>query len=86
MSRPVAKQVAAAQNKTMGRAVLALYRSAAQPVMVELGHQLERASQRPGLALLATEDHMVGAAGNVGARAVARAPASRHWTGSATGG
>jgi hypothetical protein len=40
--------------------VLALYRSAAQPAMAELGRHLERASQRPGLALLATENHMVG--------------------------
>jgi pimeloyl-ACP methyl ester carboxylesterase len=60
MSRPVAEQVATAQNETMGRAVLALYRSVAQPVMAELGHHLEQASQRPGLALIATEDHMVG--------------------------
>lgn len=59
MSRPVAKEVAAAQDEAMGRAVLALY-SAAQPVMAELGHHLEHASQRPGLALFATEDHMVG--------------------------
>ncbi|MFC4465710.1 alpha/beta fold hydrolase [Streptomyces xiangluensis] len=60
MSRPVAEQVAAAQDETMGRAVLALYRSAAQPVLAELGQRLEHASQRPGLALFATEDHMVG--------------------------
>lgn len=60
MNRPVAERIAVAQDETMGRAVLALYRSAAQPVMAELGRDLERASQRPGLALLATEDHMVG--------------------------
>ncbi|WNE94242.1 alpha/beta hydrolase [Streptomyces luomodiensis] len=60
VNRPVAEQIAAAQDETMGRAVLALYRSAAQPMMSELGRDLERASQRPGLAILATEDHMVG--------------------------
>ncbi|MDF2257536.1 alpha/beta fold hydrolase [Streptantibioticus ferralitis] len=60
MSRPVAERIAAAQGETMGQAVLALYRSAAQPVMAELGRYLEHASQRPGLALLATEDHVVG--------------------------
>ena len=60
MSRPVAERLAAAQDETMGRAALALYRSAAQPVMAELGRHLEQASRRPGLALLATEDHMVG--------------------------
>ncbi|MEU9184129.1 alpha/beta fold hydrolase [Streptomyces sp. NPDC048484] len=59
-SRPVAEQIATAQDETMGRAILTLYRSAAQPVMAELGHQLEHASQRPGLALIATADHMVG--------------------------
>ncbi|CAM5743677.1 hypothetical protein SALBM311S_11241 [Streptomyces alboniger] len=60
MSRPVAEQVAVAQDETMGRAVIALYRSAAQPVMAELGHHLEQATQKPGLAMIATEDHMVG--------------------------
>jgi pimeloyl-ACP methyl ester carboxylesterase len=60
MSELVAKQVAQGQDEAMGRAVLALYRSAAQPVMAELGRNLERAAQRPGLALLATEDHVVG--------------------------
>jgi len=29
-------------------------------VMAELGRELERAAQRPGLCLLATEDHRVG--------------------------
>ncbi|MFF0160437.1 alpha/beta fold hydrolase [Streptomyces sp. NPDC005263] len=60
MSVPVAERIAVAQDETMGRAVLALYRSAAQPVMAELGRDVEHASQRPGLAILATEDHMVG--------------------------
>ncbi|MFI6937058.1 alpha/beta fold hydrolase [Streptomyces sp. NPDC050287] len=60
MSRPVAEHIATAQDETMGRAVLALYRSAAQPVMAGLGHHLEQAARRPGLALLATEDRLVG--------------------------
>lgn len=60
MSRSVAERLAAAQDETMGRAALALYRSAAQPVMAELGRDLEQASRRPGLSLLATEDHAVG--------------------------
>lgn len=60
MSEPVAKQVAAGQDEAMGRAAHALYRSAAQPVMAELGRNLERAAQRPGLALLATEDLLAG--------------------------
>lgn len=56
----VAEQLAAAQGPEMGRAILALYRSAAQPVMAELGGGLEAAAQRPGLSILATEDVMVG--------------------------
>ncbi|MGW2330465.1 alpha/beta fold hydrolase [Streptomyces sp. NPDC001700] len=62
MHEAVAERVAPGQNEAMGRAVLALYRSAAQPVMAELGRDLERASLRPGLTLLPTEDHAVGTA------------------------
>lgn len=56
----VAAEFAAALGPEMGRAILALYRSAAQPVMADLGRDLERAAQRPGLCLLATDDHRVG--------------------------
>lgn len=56
----VAERVAAGQDDDMGRAVLALYRSAAQPAMVEAGRSLESAAARPGLALLASEDSFVG--------------------------
>ena len=42
-------------------AILALYRSAAQPAMAEAGRDLERAQARPGLALLATDDPYIGA-------------------------
>jgi pimeloyl-ACP methyl ester carboxylesterase len=44
----------------MGRAILALYRSAAQPVMRDLGLGLPRATAKPGLALIATEDSYCG--------------------------
>jgi hypothetical protein len=44
----------------MGRCILTLYRSAAQPVLRELGAHLPAAAARPGLAILATEDHNVG--------------------------
>ncbi|GAA5063640.1 alpha/beta fold hydrolase [Nocardia callitridis] len=60
MTVPVAEQVVLGQNEAMGEAVLALYRSAAQPVVAELGKNLETAAQRPGLALNATEDPFVG--------------------------
>jgi pimeloyl-ACP methyl ester carboxylesterase len=56
----IAEQLAHAYNDTMGRCILALYRSAAQPAMAELGRGLSAAAQRPGLAVLATEDHYVG--------------------------
>jgi pimeloyl-ACP methyl ester carboxylesterase len=60
MSEDVAARVAPGQDAVMGRAVLALYRSAVQPVMADLGRDLERLAQRPGLAVLATEDHVGG--------------------------
>ena len=56
----VAREVATAQDGDMGRAVLALYRSAAQPVMATAGRQLERAAATPGLFLLATDDDLSG--------------------------
>jgi pimeloyl-ACP methyl ester carboxylesterase len=56
----VATQIAAAQGPDMGRAILALYRSARQPAMAEAGRALERARTRPGLSLLATDDPYIG--------------------------
>lgn len=60
MPPAVAAAVAAGQNEDMGRAILSLYRSASQPAIAELGRDLERAAARPGLAIIATEDHYVG--------------------------
>jgi pimeloyl-ACP methyl ester carboxylesterase len=60
MAADVAKKVAAGIDATMGRCILTLYRSAAQPAVARRGAGLERAAVRPGLSLLATEDHMVG--------------------------
>lgn len=60
MPPAVATAVAAGQNAAMGRAILALYRSAAQPVMAEIGAGIERAAARPGLAIVATADPYVG--------------------------
>jgi pimeloyl-ACP methyl ester carboxylesterase len=56
----VASSFAAAQGSEMGRAILLLYRSAAQPAMADAGRALENAAARPGLSLLATEDPFVG--------------------------
>lgn len=71
----IAPALVAAQNADMGAAILRLYRSAAQPVLAEAGVNLVQAAARPGLAILATEDHFVGseeirrrAAGRAGAR------------------
>ncbi|AQA02839.1 alpha/beta hydrolase [Mycobacterium sp. MS1601] len=75
MPPEVAVRVAAGQDEAMGRAILALYRSAVQPVVSEAGRNLDNAAARPGLAILASEDHFVGtdemrrrAAGRAGAR------------------
>jgi pimeloyl-ACP methyl ester carboxylesterase len=56
----VATKIAVGQGPEMGRAILLLYRSARQPAIAEAGRELQRASARPGLSLLATEDHYVG--------------------------
>jgi pimeloyl-ACP methyl ester carboxylesterase len=56
----VATKMAAGHGPEMGRAILLLYRSALQPAMAEAGRELERARARPGLSLLATDDHYVG--------------------------
>jgi len=60
MSKAIAQKVAAGVNADMGRAILALYRSAAQPVMRNLGTSLPRAAAKPGLAIIATKDPYVG--------------------------
>ena len=56
----IATALAAAQNADMGRAILDLYRSAAQPAAANAGRNLEAAAVRPGLSILATEDTFVG--------------------------
>ena len=44
----------------MARCILALYRSAKQPIMTEWGKSLPTAATRPGLVIIATEDHYTG--------------------------
>ncbi|MGO9900127.1 MAG: alpha/beta fold hydrolase [Solirubrobacteraceae bacterium] len=60
MTPSVARAVAEARDQTMGRCILALYRSAAQPAMAELGRRLEAARARPGLVIIPTEDQYTG--------------------------
>ncbi|GAA4676404.1 alpha/beta fold hydrolase [Pseudonocardia yuanmonensis] len=86
MDPRVAERLAAAFGEAMADAILRLYRSAAQPVMAELGADLEKAAVRPGLALLPTEDHMVGteeqrhrAAARAGARVEVLAGLGHWW-------
>lgn len=85
MTESVAQAVAEANDEVMGRCILALYRSAAQPVMSDLGQRLEAAAQRPGLVIIPTEDEYTGgeerarwAAGEAGAE-VAVMPGLGHW-------
>ena len=58
----VATKMAAGAGAEMGRAILLLYRSARQPAIAQAGRDLEKAAARPGLSVLATEDHYVGSA------------------------
>ncbi|GFG63995.1 hydrolase [Mycobacterium kubicae] len=60
MPADIATSLAVAQGPEMGRAILQLYRSAAQPAMAEAGRALEKAAARPGLSLLATDDPYAG--------------------------
>lgn len=60
MTDDVAPDVAAAMNDDMARCVLALYRSAAQPALADLGARLRNASLPPGLGLIAPDDHYAG--------------------------
>jgi pimeloyl-ACP methyl ester carboxylesterase len=60
MSKAAAASVAAASGEEMGRCILALYRSAAQPKMAEWGADLSNLRTKPGLVIIATEDHFTG--------------------------
>jgi pimeloyl-ACP methyl ester carboxylesterase len=60
MPLEIGTEIAAGQGPEMGRAILLLYRSAAQPAMRQAGRDLGKAAVRPGLSLLATEDTYVG--------------------------
>ena len=60
MSADVARRVAEASDEAMGRCILTLYRSAAQPAMSELGKQFSKAAAKPGLVIIPTEDQYTG--------------------------
>lgn len=85
MTPEVARAVSEVTDETMGRCILALYRSAAQPAMAQWGERLSAAAARPGLIVIPTEDGYTG--GEERARwAAARAqaqvtvlPGRGHW-------
>jgi pimeloyl-ACP methyl ester carboxylesterase len=60
MHPAIADRVAPGIDDAMGACILRLYRSAAQPAVAELGAHLGAAAARPGLAILPTDDHVVG--------------------------
>jgi pimeloyl-ACP methyl ester carboxylesterase len=60
MSRSAAASCAAAFTEDMGRCILSLYRSAAQPKMTEWAADLSGPRSRPGLVIIAPEDHYTG--------------------------
>ena len=60
MTSAVARRVASATDAEMGRCILSLYRSAAQPAMAEWGKDLAKSKARPGLVIIPTDDHLTG--------------------------
>jgi pimeloyl-ACP methyl ester carboxylesterase len=81
----VAERIVAGHDPSQAHAILALYRSAAQPTMARAGERLAQAAARPGLAVIATGDDVVGteaqrreSAARAGAR-VAVLERSGHW-------
>ncbi|MHA3701978.1 alpha/beta fold hydrolase [Jatrophihabitans sp. YIM 134969] len=57
MTGRMAERVAAGMDPEMGRTVLELLRASRQPAMREAGRSLPDAASRPGLALIALDDH-----------------------------
>jgi pimeloyl-ACP methyl ester carboxylesterase len=56
----VADQLAAAMDDDMAKAILGLYRSAAQPTLAEAGRTLGSARSRPGLVISPSDDSNTG--------------------------
>jgi pimeloyl-ACP methyl ester carboxylesterase len=84
MPAAVGAAVAQWQGEEMQRAILAFYRAAAQPAMADLGKDLQSASRTPGLAVIGTEDRLVGSenmrrqAAEIAGAAVAVLPGAGH--------
>ena len=75
--RETGVHLAEAGDETMGKCVLALYRSAAQPAMKEWGEHLGPAATIPGLAIIAPNDPFV-QSDTLGAEVADRIGATKH--------
>jgi pimeloyl-ACP methyl ester carboxylesterase len=60
IASPVAERLAAGQDAQMGRAILALYRSAEKPALAEAARHASTAAARPGLAISPADDDTTG--------------------------
>ena len=60
MTLESARAVAPHVDEAMGRCILALYRSAAQPALATFSARLGKAKARPGLVIIASEDGYTG--------------------------
>jgi pimeloyl-ACP methyl ester carboxylesterase len=60
MTPEAARACAEAFDDEMARCILALYRSARQPAMAELGRRLEAAERRPALVVVPSDDQYTG--------------------------
>lgn len=86
MTAPIAGAVKAAIDDDMARCILALYRSAAQPVMSDLGARVVAAAPKHALVVIADNDHFAGSvammeemAELLAARTVSLAGAGHWW-------
>jgi pimeloyl-ACP methyl ester carboxylesterase len=86
MTPAAAQACAAAAGPDMGRCILALYRSARQPIMATWGREFEQAERRPGLVISAASDRFTGGpelahrmAGRLGATEVVLEGAGHWW-------
>ena len=60
MTPGVARQLAEALDDTMGRCILAVYRSVPEAVLAHWGQKVSTASARPGLVIVPAEDEYTG--------------------------
>lgn len=86
ISSDIATAIAREQDAAMGRAILALYRSARQPAMAEAGRALENARYGPACRCWPARTPTSGVTRRGAALPNEPGPARRCWRGSGTGG